>query len=85
LFSIIAILIFGATVVQVYKLENKRSALQAELSKIEKKVNELAAENSSLEKDIAYFQNPKNLEKEARAQFNYALPDEKLIILVPEK
>ncbi len=84
IFSLIAILIFGTTAVQIYKLEIKKNALQEEFSKIQEKVDALELENSSIEKDIAYFRNPKNLEKEARAQFNYALPGEKLIILVPK-
>ena len=85
LFSLIAILVFGATATQVYKLENKKADLQAEFFKVKKQVDILASENVLLEKNIVYFQNPKNLEKEARAQFNYALPGEKLIIVVPKK
>ena len=84
LFSVIAMLIFGTTAVQIYKLENKKNSLEQEFSKIKEKVDALELENSSIEKDITYFKNPKNLEKEARAQFNYALPGEKLIILVPK-
>ncbi len=85
LFSLIAILVFGATAAQVYKLEIKKRDLQAEFSKTQKQVDALDAENKLLEKNIAYFQNPKNLEKEARSQFNYARPGEKLIIIVPKR
>lgn len=85
LFSVIAILVFAATSWQVYKLELKKKSLEVELIKTTKKVDSLTDENKLLEKNIAYFENPKNLEKEARAQFNYGRPDEKLIILVPKK
>ncbi len=81
----IAILVFAATSWQVYKLEIKKNILQAEVSKTEKKVQALTDENVLLEKNIVYFENPKNLEKEARSQFNYALPNENLIIIVPKK
>ena len=85
LFSLAAILIFGATSWQVYKLEIKKNILQAAFLKTEKEVTALSVENSLLENKIAYFQNPKNLEKEARSQFNYARPGEKLIIVIPKR
>ncbi len=59
--------------------------MQAEFSKTQKQVDALDAENTLLENKIVYFQNPKNLEKEARSQFNYARPGEKLIIVVPKR
>jgi len=37
-----------------------------------------------LDEKIEYFSEPRNLEKELRARFNYRLPFEKLIIVIPE-
>ena len=85
LISIIAIIIFGATAFQLYELQLKKAELKSELEKVEKKVNALALENKSLKEEIEYFGDSKNLEKEAKAQLNYASPGEKLIIVVPKK
>ena len=40
-------------------------------------------DNDKLEEDIEYFKDPRNLEKEARARFNYRAPNEKMIMIVP--
>lgn len=85
LISIIAIVIFAATAVQLYKLQLKKAELKSELEKVEKKASALVLENKSLKEEIVYFGDSKNLEKEAKAQLNYAAPGEKLIIVVPKK
>ncbi len=85
LISIIAIVIFGATAVQLYQLQLKKAELKSGFEKAEKKVNALALENKALKEEIKYFGDSKNLEKEAKAQLNYASPGEKLIIVVPKK
>ena len=51
-------------------------AVQSELRKVQ-------ADMSVLQSDYEFLQNPANLEKELRARFNYKLPGEKLIIIVP--
>lgn len=42
-------------------------------------------ENKKIEEDLHYYQNPENLEKEARAQLNYKKPGEKVIVVVPKE
>ena len=59
-------------------LEKEAGSLQAELSTIQK-------ENKEIQDKIDYFEDPKNLLKEAKSQFNYRAPGEELIIIVPEK
>ena len=70
---------------QVYRLNDQRIKLEEELSKITPRVEALAQENESLKKDIEYFANPENLLKELKSKFNYKLPDEKMIIVVPPR
>ena len=43
------------------------------------------ADAESLTADYNFYLNPANLEKELRARFNYRLPGEKLIIIVPPR
>ncbi|HEY4497053.1 MAG TPA: septum formation initiator family protein [Candidatus Paceibacterota bacterium] len=70
---------------QIYKLDINRRFLKAEFSEISGKLSELESENGDIEEQIEYFSHEANLEKEARARFNYKKPGEKLIIVVPEE
>ena len=83
--SLVALVIVGATAVQLYHLQVKRAELKAEYDKVNKKVTALLDENFDLQADVKYFTDPANLENEARSQLNYAKPGEKLIIVVPKK
>lgn len=85
LLSFLVLIIFGATAYQLYGLKQKEHSLTTELQVVEKKAKALLMENVNLEADIKYYGDDANLEKEARAQLNYAKPGEKLIIVVPKK
>lgn len=80
--SIIAALIVIATAVQLYHLREERAKLNASVAKTSEEFKTITKENDKLEEEIAYLKNPANLEREARAQFNYAAPNEKLLIIV---
>lgn len=83
--SLLAIIVLGATAVQLYDLQKKKNLLEAEYARLNKQTTEMFNENIKLEADLRYFNDPSNLEKEARLQLNYASPGEKLIIVVPKK
>ncbi len=85
LLSIIALLILGATISQLYKLQMKKSVLEAGFYKTQNQVQALVSENVRLEEEINYLKDPENLSREAKAQLNYVEPGEKLIIVVPKK
>lgn len=85
IFSVVALAILAATISQLYKLEGKKTALEADLKTVSGRADALVKENVNLASDIEYLHNPKNLEKEARSVLNYAKPGEKLIIVVPKK
>jgi len=80
-FLLLVLIFFGLQIHSLY-LQNSGAAVIYNQTKQELfKAKEDALKISS---DLNYFLNPVNLEKELRARFNYKLPDEKLIIIVPK-
>ncbi|MEX2033156.1 MAG: hypothetical protein WD889_01170 [Candidatus Colwellbacteria bacterium] len=82
-------IIFGVVLVglltQVYKMGSERWVLSKEMKEVNKELALVEDDNADLKEKIGYYSNPRNLEKELRARFNYRLPNEKLIIVVPKK
>jgi uncharacterized protein YfcZ (UPF0381/DUF406 family) len=70
--------------IQVGVFYKKKNQLENQYADIVKQAKQADDEYKSLESDYQYYQNPANLEKELRARFNYRLPDEKLIVIVPK-
>ena len=68
----------------LYCANAARLGLRSKLSDIKASVESIEKENIELEKDMEYFSDPHNLEKEARARFNYRAPNEKMIIVAPK-
>lgn len=66
-----------------YGLRQERASVGAEVNELFARVEALKKENTELKSDIEYYQNPENLVKELKSQFNYRAPDEKMLILVP--
>ncbi len=79
--SICVTLVVGAGLLNLWKekrdLKKESEILRAELSGI-------LEENKKLQEEITYYEDEENLLKEAKSQFNYRAPDEKLFIIVPE-
>ncbi len=82
---LIFIVILGGILFQAYTINFDRRALKLETAKVTDELNLLHEGNERLYRDIEYFSDPHNLEKELRARFNYRLPHERLIIVVPKK
>lgn len=72
---------FLAQIHSLYKETASASAVYDEEKQNLFRAQEDAKKSSS---DLNYLLNPINLEKELRARFNYKLPDENLIIIVPK-
>lgn len=70
---------------QVYQFSVQEGSAKQLFLELEKKIQALELDNKRIEKDIEYFSDEANLEKEARSQFNYRLPDEKVIIVIPKQ
>lgn len=81
--SIIVLLVAGATIFQLRGLAVKRNELQDRFQDVSEKVSVLNRENAALKNELEILSRPESLVREAKAQFNYAAPGEKLIILVP--
>ncbi len=56
-----------------------------ELKELKNKIFSLEKENSRLRAEIKFFNNPDNLEKEARSVLNYKSPGEKMAVIVNDK
>ncbi len=82
---IIFAIILGGLLVQVYKIGNEGWGVNKEMKQVNKELELVEKDNADLKEKISYYSNPRNLEKELRARFNYRLPNEKLIIIVPKK
>jgi hypothetical protein len=82
-YAIIVVLLCGFLGWGVWTITGDRGTLDAELTDLRAKVQALAEENASLTESIEYYQNPENLLKELKSQFNYREEGEHLIILVP--
>jgi hypothetical protein len=84
LIYIIFIVILAAIAYQVYTVDSQRRDLKREMANVADELDLVNEDNKNLREQIDYFSDPRNLEKELRARFNYRLPFEKLIIVIPE-
>ena len=82
---LVFILFFVAIAFKIYSLDVVRRDLKREMATVVQEVELVEDDNSRLNEQIDYFSEPRNLEKELRARFNYRLPFEKLIIVIPKE
>lgn len=69
---------------QIYIYYNKIQDKKAQYQEIKSKLEESQKKYEKLKNDLNYYLNTENLIKETKKRFNYKLPAEKLIILVPQ-
>ena len=69
----------------IYKLWLQNKELEDQVDEFDTILYEIQNENRQLEDRISYFQNPENLLKEIKSQFNYREQGEEMIIIVPSK
>ena len=79
-FLILAVVFFGTEIFLTLRESNSLASKDGEISK---QLEALSAEKSKISQDLDYYSNPLNLEKLLREKFNYKLPGEKMIIVVP--
>ena len=82
---VILLALLGVLGFQVYKVDVNRRTLTDQFNKAKTQADALASENNKLQQDIDYFSDPYNLEKELRSRFNFRLPGESLLIVVPKR
>ncbi len=61
------------------------AAAKAEKEKLTADMMRISDENDKLQKKLDGFSNSETVIKELKARFNYKLPQEKVIIVAPEK
>ena len=79
----VLILVAGLLGWGVSNLFFKERALRQEGTELSRRLETVEQENASLAESIEYYQNPENLMKELKSQFNYREGGEKLMIIVP--
>ena len=67
----------------IYGLINEKNNLEKKAAGFRAEFEGLEKENKELSARIKYFENPENLLKEIKSQFNYREQGEGLIIIVP--
>ena len=67
--------------IQTFRKVKEINVLEKKTSLLKRNLEKMKAENLKLEEEIKYFQNPQNLEKEARKRFSLKKEDEKVIII----
>ncbi len=76
--------IFSLLLLQFYRIDKERRELKRETAEVSEEMATVDVDNESLVEKIEYYSDPRNLEKELRARFNFRLPNERLIIVVPQ-
>ncbi len=68
---------------RIFSFIAEQRALSAALSDTQARLRKAQADEANLAAQLQYLQNPANLQKELRAQFNYKKPGETMMIIVP--
>jgi len=70
---------------EVYIYYNKLQDKKAEYENLKQKLDQVKKTYNEFNSKLNYFGNIHNILKELRKEFNYKLPDEKFLILIPQK
>ena len=76
-------LVFMGT--QIYVYASKAQDAGAAYASAKARLEETQKDHDKLQADLHYYSDPANLEKELKARFNYHLPGERTLILVPQQ
>lgn len=66
-----------------YSLIRQKWAMESEIANLSDTTKKLSTENQSIQNGISYYEHPENILKEARKQFPYKTPGERVLIVVP--
>jgi peptidoglycan hydrolase CwlO-like protein len=70
---------------QAFGFWKEERDLGAQLADIQARFTKAQADNANLKQDLEYLSNPVNLEKELRSRFNYKIPGETMVVIVPNQ
>lgn len=82
---IVMIVAIGFVGRQIYGIFGEYRQLAGKTESARKTVSNLDSENAKLEDTVKYLSQPENLIKEIKSKFNYKFPDERTIIMAPER
>ncbi len=80
---LILMMAIGMFAVQLYRLIGQYNNVKREQFAINAELEAIKIENEKLTADLDYFNQKEHLEREMR-KADYALPDEKVLIIIPE-
>lgn len=80
---VILLVLLGVLVNELYFFYEKNRAAESRYQEFKTQLDKASLAYKQLREDLDYYLNPANLEKELRSRFNYRLPDEKFLIIVP--
>ncbi len=83
--SVLLFLFLAFVGTQIYVYSGKAEDASAAYATAKNRLDETQHDHDTLESELRYFSNSTNLEKELKARFNYHLPGEKTMILVPKQ
>jgi hypothetical protein len=81
--AVILCVVFALVATQAWSFYGRERVLVRQLGEMRAQYESAEKNYESLQADYKYYQNPANLTKELRSRFNYRLPEEKMIIVVP--
>lgn len=82
---LILVVIIGFLGWGLFNLEKQSRRLEIKLNKLKTNSEALGKERQNLEENIEYLKHFENLVKELKSLFNYRQPEEKLMIIIPNK
>jgi len=68
---------------RIFSFIKQDQQLSQTLSETQARLEKAQADEANLSAELQYLENPENLQKELRAQFNYKKPGETMMIIVP--
>lgn len=69
---------------RIFSFIKEQRQLSATLLDTQARLQKAKTDEANLSAQLQYLQNPENLQKELRAQFNYKKPGETMLIIVPQ-
>ena len=83
LVAAILLILLALVGVQIYSFLKQQRDLSQTLADVQNRLAKARQDEASLTATMQYLQNPVNLTKELRSQFNYKKPGETMIVIVP--
>ena len=77
------VLVIGFLAFEVWTEYSRKSVALSSYEELERSLNAARLETQRLKGEVNFYGSPENIEKEARARFNYKRVDEGMLILVP--